>query len=219
MTFSAMRTEVLRRLGENPSTPVWYTAAEAGEALNEAHRLFALAALSVEKTATIALPAATPILASRPLLAAMLAPLRIYTAAGSRVRPASLETLAGRDSRFLNAEDEPRFYALVGGLLIVTPQPAAPLDLSVTYAASPTDMAADSSTPEIPDEDHGALIERAFYTLVSVKEGASRRTEAEPAQQAFVRAVEARAALVRSRALSMDYDTQPFELGRYFNGR
>lgn len=219
MTFSAMRAEVLRRLGENPAAPAWYTAAEAGAAINEAQRLFAMATLAVEKTATVTLPANSPLLDLRPLLAALIAPFRVSTAAGARLFPSSIEAMAAIDSRFLGIEGAPRFYAMAGALMVVTPQPAAPLNLSVLYAATPADLSADGDQPELPEEDHAALIDRAFYVLVSVKEGASRRQEAEPAQAAFAAAIEARAELVRARVRAAAYDTEPFETRRYFHGR
>ena len=215
MTYAEIKSETLRRCGEDPAAPAYYTDAEAGRAINSGYRIFALLTLCLETTTTVGLLAGE---AFKEILSSgvtFLATLRVVNADGDKVQPGSMLELSARSSRWQSTEGSPLIYAMVGSsLMALTPQPAGAHNLAVLHAYIPAALTLDAESPLIPDEDHEALVHFAAHDLLSSKEGAGRLEDARTHWEAFVTMAQARIALVRARAHAEGYDRMPFELRR-----
>lgn len=212
MTAGELQQRVLARAGEDPSAPRYYTAAETLAALNEAQRVFCLLTLCLEDVGTLALTAGqgwTSLPAAFPRL---LLPLRVRLVSLGKLLPARLQDLDARDPHWQVEQGVPARYACVGAnLLAVSPVPAANLALEIRYARGPSVLTQATHVPEIPGEDHAALIDYAVARL-RVKEGGQEFGESRPLMGRFLQAVERRAAMVRTRSRAHRYDRVPFEL-------
>lgn len=215
MTFAEIKSEALRRCGEDPAAPAFYTAAEAGRAVNSGYRIFALLTLCLETTSTVGLNAGGAFKEIGSSVSTFLAPLRVTNADGDKVQPGNLAKLTAGSGRWQSTEGSPLEYAMVGSsLMVVTPQPTAAHNLSVLHAYLPAAMSLDGDIPAIPDEDHEALVHFAAHDLLSSKEGASRLQDAAVHWQEYIAAVQARIGFVRARAMAEGYDRMPIELRR-----
>ncbi|MBV9448567.1 MAG: hypothetical protein JO345_21995, partial [Streptosporangiaceae bacterium] len=111
MQLQDMQARVSQRLDEGAGA-AFYPTAEITAALNEAQRFFCLLTLCLEKTATWSVPSygsngSSPFFHMLGTFTDWIAPLRISTAAGAKVRPARLEDLNSLDSQWWNAPGAP----------------------------------------------------------------------------------------------------------------
>lgn len=126
MQLSAMYTLVSQRLNEGQTGPTFYPVYEVVSGLNEAQRLFALLTLTLEKTASWAVPAATTFSHMLGFFPDWIVPLRISTVGGAKVRPSRLEDLSSLDSQWISSPGAPYRYAALGAdLLALYQQPVA----------------------------------------------------------------------------------------------
>jgi hypothetical protein len=90
VTALQIHDRVLGRLGEDPADPTYWTSAEVYARIDEAQRFFVLLTLSLEKTTTYALAAATPFAHLLPTVTDFLLPLQLRIVGGARIRPGRL---------------------------------------------------------------------------------------------------------------------------------
>lgn len=219
MTAGDLRARVERRLDEDTSGGGrFYTAGEILGALNEGQRLFCLLTLCLERTGTLALSAGAAWYSMLAAFPAWLAPLRVRVAGsgGQKVRPATLQDLDALNPAWQAAEGTPSRYSQIGfDLLALSPHPAdVGVSLDVTYAACPTEMLSDGYTPEIPEEDHPALIDYSISRL-RTKEGGQEFAKSLLYFDRFIEVAKKRGDYVRARAKAQRYDVLPFELDRF----
>lgn len=135
----------------------------------------------------------------------------------TRVRPATLRDVAAL-SRNWTADRSAtvKRYGCVGvDLLFVHPCPSeVGTSLQVTYAAWPAALSLDTATPEIPEEDHQALVHYAVSTL-PFNYGGKELQQSTDDFGRFLDLAEHRANLVRSRSRALSYDRMPFELQNF----
>lgn len=212
MTFSELKAEVLRNAGENPSAPRFHTAAEAGDAINAAQGVFALLTLCLEDVASVPVAAGSLITATSVAAPRLIAPLRVELN-GTRLQPGTLADFAALNPAWMDLSElsTPQRYAMAGwnGLLLF-PVSDSDIDIAVRFATAPVALVADSDVPAIPEEDHSALPGYANFRL-ALKEGAEPLNAAVPGLRRFLATAQRRMDLVRSRSVTLHYDTEPTE--------
>lgn len=219
MTHAQLRSRTLERVGEDPTAPVYYVAAEATAALNRAQRLFVLLTLCLETSGQVGLAANTTYYTPRSNLSDWLLPLRVSVngATNPKVRPATLAQLAAQSSTWESDEGDPTHYGQLGlNLFFVSPRPTdGNTTLDVVYASQPAKMVTSDDTPEIQAEYHEALIDYAVPWL-RLKEGGQELQKAVAHHMPrFHEAARKCGDYVRRRSLDLRYDTLPFELARF----
>lgn len=224
MNFLELQTRTKERLDE-PSTSVYYSAAEIKEALNKAQRLFALLTLCIERTGTITMTGGQTFYTVSTFLSDFLAPLRVtFRALSYRLRPSTIHDLDAYSSSWRSVTAAaPDKYAFLGyDLFAITPQwngaPFSSRFLDVVYAATPAVMSLDADTPEIPADIHPCLIDYALYYL-RLKEGGQELQKTLPSLGAFLDAAQKYAAFFRARSLSQQYDRQPVDIELFDRSR
>jgi hypothetical protein len=134
--------------------------------------------------------------------------------ATNRVRPATLAELDALDASWQNATGTGvQRYGVRGfNLAYFYPALTAAGKLDFTYAAMPRAMAVDADEPEIPAENHAALIDYAVYELPAFQWGGEYLVKGTPFIERFFDEAVKAAAYVRARSLALRYDTAPFEI-------
>lgn len=220
MTAAQLMARTLKRLDEDAGGG-FYTPAEALVALNRGQRLFVLLTLCLETTATLPLDAGVVWYRLLDEFGTFLLPLRLRVAGagGAKVRPARLADLDALSATWQAAEGTPARYACLGfDQFAIYPHPAAGgTSLDVTLAFCPSAMT-EGSTPEIPEEDHPALIDFAIPVL-RLKEGGQEFAKSLRYLDRFFEAAAKRAAYVRARSLEQRYDRVPVEWERWDRSR
>lgn len=212
-----MQARVTQRLNEAVPGPVFYPAAEITAALNEAQRFFCLLTLCLEKTSVWSVPTfaangSIPFFRMLTYFTDWIAPLRIATTVGVKVRPASLESLTALDSGWWNSPGTPSRYAALGGdFLALYQQFAAGGTLNVTYARAPVNLTLSGDVPEIRPAYHPALVPYAINRLRQV-EGGQEFAKTLPLLNEFLMAAKTETNYVRARNRASQYDAMPFEL-------
>lgn len=197
----------------------YYTGNEVRHALNAAANLFALLTLCKEKTASFTTTAAGCFHVVSLQLSDYIVPLRVTTAAGARIRPATIHELDGLASDWRATAGTPTRYIAMGyDMLALTPQYAGATAIRITYAATPTAMAADTDTADIPEEQHVWLVDYACWWL-RLKEGGQELANATEWLQRFITAARKYGEFVRRRSYGQKYDAQPFDLASFDMGR
>jgi hypothetical protein len=215
-----MASRVSQRLAEG-SGAVFYPVAEIIAALNEAQRFFVLLTLALEKTSAWAVPTFAangnaPFFHMLQYFTDWIAPLRIATASGAKVRPASLADLDALDSQWRNSPGAPQRYASMGAdFLALYQQPAsAGTTLQLTYARGPVTLVANADVPEIPQNHHPLLVGYAVYRLRQV-EGSQEFQKSLPYLNDFLDGAQVYGNYVRERSAGNRYDSEPFELAKF----
>ena len=213
-----MAGRVSARLAEGNSGPVYYPRAEIVAALNEANRFFCLLTLGLETTAVWSVPSATTFFHMLSYFPDWIAPLRITTVSGAKVRPARLNELTALDSGWMGSPGSPTRYCAMGAdFLALYPQPPVPTPpatgttLNVTYARAPLTLANDSDEPETPAEYHPKYVDYGIYRMRQ-GEGSQEFAKALGYLDSFFEGAQHYAAYVRARNLGSRYDKTPFEI-------
>jgi hypothetical protein len=220
MNLLTMFGIVSQRLNEGASGPIFYTKLEIIAALNEANRLFSLLTLGLETTQPWTVPAASP--STQTTFVRMLtvfqdwiAPLRITTTAGAKVRPSRMEDLCSLDAQWFTSRGAPKRYCALGVDLVgIYPQPTVATVLQVTYARAPLALVNDADIPEIPAEYHPELADYAVYRCRQ-GEGAQEFAKTLPLLNSFLNGATRYGNYVRSRNLGSRYDKVPLELEKF----
>ena len=210
-------TRSLEKVGEKDLAPVYYTAAKALSAANEAQRVFCLLTLCLEKSAPLNLAAGTSFYHVQDTFSDFLVPLRVArTADGSRIRPSTLDDLNAISQSWQLSPGDPEKYAMAGfDFFMVYPRPAADgTSVTITYAHMPARMVVAGSAIEIPDEYHESLVDYAVYRM-RLQEGGQEFLKVIPLYQRFMAAAAKEAEYVRTRRQKQDYDRLPFELAKW----
>jgi hypothetical protein len=213
MTLGELVDRCLREIGETSTVqPVTYSRQEARDALNEAQRLFALFTLCLEAEGTLTTTVSGSFYYVSSQIPDFLAPLRILTPGRLTVRPSTLGHMEALNQSWRITPGLPKRYAVLGwDLLALDPRPDAAYLLPVQYAKSPAKLVTDGQSPEIPAEDHEALLDCAI-PVMRLKEGGSQLAKVLPRFEAFLAAVKRRADYVRARSRDNQYDSLPAEL-------
>ncbi len=212
MTFAELKAEALRRAGENPALPRFYTVAEAAAAINAAQNVFAFLTLCLEDTADLTVPAGavlTPISTTAPR---WIAPLRLELDA-QKLQPGNLAQFRSLNPAWLDSSqrDTPQRYAMIGwDNLVAFPSPAIDTILTSRFATAPVRLVTDGQEPEIPAEDHPALVDFALLRMTA-KEGAEPMTAALSGLRSFLEVAKRRMSIVKARSIQLSYDTKPSE--------
>ena len=219
MFTSDLQTRVLERLGEDPNSPVYYTAANALSWLNAAQRLFVLLTLCLETTNTLQLAGGAAFYSMLTIAAFQdwLLPLRVRITGGAKLNPARLAELAALDAAWSVSPGAPTRYALLGfDLLGIYQQPPAgvAMSLQITYARCPDPLLGGfNESPEIPAEFHPALADWAI-PLMRAREGGQDFQKVLPLWDRGLDAATKLADYVRARNKEQGYDYMPVELRR-----
>lgn len=217
MQLSTMYGLASQRLNEgaNQGGPTSYPTLEIIAALNEAQRLFCLLTLALEVTAAWAPAIATTFFHMLTIFSDWIAPLRIATSTGAKVRPSGLEELTALDSQWIASPGNPYRYVHVGAdLLGLYQQLLAGATLNVTYARCPVVMVNDTDVPEIPAEYHPELVKFAIYRCRQM-EGGEEFAKTLPMLDEYLDAAQKFADYVRERNQGTRYDNLPFELSSF----
>jgi hypothetical protein len=197
----------------------YYTGNEVRHALNAAANLFAYLTLCKEKTASFSPNGGVCFHPVNLSLTDYIVPLRITTASGARIRPATIHELDGLSSSWRSVAGTPTRYIAMGYDIIgFTPQYAATTALRITYAATPTAMATDTDIADIPDEQQIHLVDYACWWL-QLKIGGQELANAGDWLRRFVTAARKYGDFVRRRSYGQKYDAVPFDLASFDMGR
>lgn len=212
-TVTQLQERVLHRLGEDPSAPVHYTAAEVLRALNEAQRTFAFFTLCLEKKSTFALPADTAFHNPTTNITDFIVPLLVRIQGGARVYPSTIEDLNARRYEWQKVSGQPDHYACPApALLAITKQPdSIGTTLEITHAHEPADLTSGGQTPEIPVEYHHSMADAAVH-LCRIKEGGAEFSSTFALWNSFLEDVRQCAYYIRERSKRLGYDRLPVEL-------
>jgi hypothetical protein len=217
VTVADLETRVLERVGDNPATGGFYTAAEALAWVNAAQRIMVLLTLCLENnTATLPLAANQAYYRMMQQYPDWLLPLRVRIAGGVKLRPSRLSDLAALDGYWPASGGVPSRYAHVGfDLLCVYQQPLdAETSLAITYARCPVQLVNPGDVPEVPYEYHPALIDAAIV-LSRCKEGGGEWKKNLPLWDRFMDGCQKLGAYVKARNVEQGYDRLPVEIARY----
>jgi hypothetical protein len=207
MILSTMQTLVSQGLNEAGS-PVFYPNAEITAALNEADRLFCFMTLALETTATWT-PGAT-FTHMLTVFTDWIVPLRIATAAGTKVRPCRFNDLWSLDANWPSSSAVTSRYVAAGGDLIAVYGQGFTPSLNVTYAKAPVTMAAGTDQPATPGEYHQAYVSYAIYRLRQV-EGIAVLAGVLPLFKEFLDSAKEYGNFMRTRHIEAGYDTLPIQ--------
>lgn len=210
VTLAELQTELLRRAGEDPAAPVYFTAARATAALNWAQRLFVMATRCLETEGPMS-TAGGPWLHLRASFADYLCLLRVEVN-GARLRPARVADLAALDSSYETTAGDVTRYAHAGADSILFYKQAS-VTATVTYARLPATLSSAGASPEIPAEYHPLLVD-AGLVFLRLAEGGQEFAKVRAGLAAFVAGAEQLAAYVEKRSLDQRYDPRPLELKR-----
>ncbi len=169
MTLAEMREEVMRRLRESASSPVFWTDNDVNMALNDAYQEISDASEWYEDYTIIPLVEAQPyydtrIVISRPVLT--IGPAFNVTTNRWLIHTAVRDLDIG-DSRWEQRTGEPD-RLMVRSLFHLGYWPRKALDsgtIKQYYTALPQPMYEDTSSPGIPEQFHLGLVEFASYDL------------------------------------------------------
>ena len=212
MTLADLRARTLNRLNEDATTPIYWTAPEITNALNEGQRLYALITLCLEAIVTFPLTSGTAFYHTLATYSDWLLPLRVQSAAGKRVLPASLDELDALDDAWTSQRIAPTHYGCRGWDLLYVRGSGGPL--TVTYARAPLTMALDADAAEIQDAYQPCLIEYAIGR-VRAKQGGDEYQKSVPYFKRFLDAAKAGATDSLERSIAGGHDRKPFELSHY----
>lgn len=211
MTLLEIRTQVLRRMDEDTTSPVYVTAQLVDQAINEGLNIFSTLTLCVEKSATITITDTfTDMIAAA--VPRLIVPLKLYRGA-TRIHPErSPGAFAAAEVFWRTQTGAAKRYAMMGAtLLVLDLKPTSGTNYTMTYAATAGSVAADGDVPEIPLEDHSALVDFAVWRLLAISGGAEF-VAAASARDRFLDIAKKRAGLIRVRFQQLGYDRTPPEL-------
>lgn len=207
MTGPELNSRLLKRLGEDPALPRFFTSAHAYAALNEAQQFFVLLTLCLE--AEVTLPVSGFELDARTTAANWLVCLALRRSDGTKIQPATLGAMAARDPFWQSSTGAIQRYATAGfSTLFVSPWGVT--NVTATYARGPVLISA-SVDPEIPEEYQPCLLDYAQVRL-RLHQGAQLLAADMPLLNSFMEAVTKCAAYVRARSLDLRYDVLPPEV-------
>lgn len=187
MTFSEIRTNTLRRLGE-ASGATFYTTAEVNAWINQGQIDFCLLQVAkfirrktttglLEKTATVATTGGDWRIYPYTLLTDFLWPTRLVFD-NKVLLKATQKDLARYDQDWQNTAGNPIHWGILGlNLMFIYPQPAAPANIDVTYTYVAPTLSADGDIPAIGLEFHHLLEHYGAY-MALLKEGEGRSERA-----------------------------------------
>ena len=221
MTTSDMSTRVLEGLDEidagqaAPSAVYYGGGGEVLDALNEGLRFFCLLTLALETTVPFALTPGGTFYHMRATYPDWLLPLRVKLTDGTRVRPARIEDLDALDSGWQNSPGTPSRYCALGfDFFVIYKQLAGAGIVWITYARAPVALASSSDVPEIPEANHGDLVDYAIYKLRQ-KEGGGEFQKTLAYFNRFLDGAQRYGDYIRARNKDSGYDNEPFELARF----
>lgn len=210
MTLATMRRRLLERVGEDPTTPVFWSTAEATAALNAAQTAMAFLTLTARKTATVTVTDSDAFADLLTLLPDVIVPL-VVQAGGIRIQPKTLLDLILLNRAWPGVAGVPTSYVMLGANVIGLHPHQASQSLTILYAYVPAAMSLDAAEPDMKAGLHDALVDYAAWRL-RLKEGAGPLSEAEADLRRFFAAAQAEAALVRTEAAAGHWDTFPPEI-------
>jgi hypothetical protein len=216
LTLFMLLERLYKNLDEDTNFPVYYPRDMAVFCLNWAQRLFCLLTLCLEKTVSFTLGANTAHYKISDQIPDFIVPLRV-SFNGVRVRPRKLGDLdrLGAWSRALVTDGGQtpatiKYYAQHGmdGLAIY-PSLTGSGTLSITYAAIPPDLVANSDIPVIQPEQQVHLPDLATW-LIRLPEGAIEGVDlTQMPGQRGLEAMAKYAEFVRARVKGLAYDYEP----------
>lgn len=209
MTGTELTNRLLSRLGEDPNAPRFFRAADALACLNEAQQLFVLLTLCLEAETALTVSAGVWQQDAASTAGDWLVCLAIRTAAGAKVKPATLGDFAARNQSWQAATGTPTRYAVAGFSTLFWDQTAS-ATLTATYARGPAALTADGAA-EIPDEYQPVLLDYAQVRM-RMNQGAQLLAADAGLLGKFTDAVTKCAAYVRERSNDLRYDAVPPEL-------
>ncbi len=210
MNLADIRTQVFQRLDEDPANPLYFTNQMAVDAINEGLNIFSSLTWCVEKTASLTITDTyTDLLGAA--IPRVIAPLKLYRGT-TRMHPARPQEFAAEDTYWRIKTGTAKRYGMMGAtLLVLDLKPTSGTVFTLTYAATAADLAADSDVPEIPLEDHPAIVDYAEWRMLATSGGAEFVAAKDPLGR-FLAVAAKRAAAIRERFSVLGYDRKPKEL-------
>lgn len=132
----------------------------------------------------------------------------------TRVRPVTLSQLEAEwgNWRALRGNTVARYGCQGFDYFFISPAPTdGNTKLSITYAAQAQQMTSDADVSEVPAEDDSALVSGAL-ALLPLAYGGSELAQFDGEWTLFLTTAQKRAAYVRARSRSLEYDTIPTEI-------
>lgn len=211
MTLGEIQAKVLARVGAPDA--VFWTAAEATEAINAAQRVFTFFTWCLESRGTLALSGDQTEARLLGTFPSLIAVTRVENVDKERLFPSSVGGFAAASDRWRGERATyPGFYAVHGfDYAMFFPAPSAATSLTVTYARGPAALASAGDVPEIPEEYHAALVDGA-EPLLRMKEGGQEFAKAKDSWKKFLTAASECSARVRERNQRAGYDRGPAEV-------
>lgn len=212
MNVTTIEGRISERLDDDGT---YYPTASLLDAINKGQRLFALISRCVERSVTLTVSTGVPFYLPRTSIASdYLLPLRVTGINNKRIKPQRFHDLDAIKSAWITTQGtEPDYYASAGfDLFAVSPTPlVGTTNLSVTYVAEPTALTAGGDTPEIPAENHPALVDFGVYWC-RLKEGGQECANVMPMLERFIKDALAVRAVVRDRSIAHGFDSIPPEV-------
>ena len=211
MILSDMRTQVARRCDEDQNqSNRWYTDAVLNAAINDGLTVYASLTLCVESTFSFNTTQGLPWYDLQQIQPGFLVPLRVWTADG-QLQKRSLVGFASKQNAWRNWNNPAESYCLIGANLMgLYPPPDGVNTINCTAAVLPTTLSFDAASPNIPTDDHQALVEFAIWFVRIAREGFWEQK----AIARFFDIVSRRITLVRERAKAERFLFMPPELSK-----
>lgn len=168
MNFGAMKAETFRRLSESSGAPVFWTGADVEEALNEGYYDFAEQTRAVERSAEVGCVAQVPYMDARTALPYPFLGLRrvLSRQLNTPLTTTTIDAVDRQDFRWEMSSGSARKF-MVRGLYTIGlwPVPNTRETFRMSWTSLPSRMVDNADEPELPVEQHEALILYALYDL------------------------------------------------------
>lgn len=212
LTLTELRARLYERLDDDGTR---WSPAEVIVALNAALNVWAYLTLCIERTVSFMLTGGQCFHSIAAQVSDFIVPLRLTTASGARIRPATFHELDGLSNTWRATAGTPTRYVQAGyDLIAVTPQYAVDTAVRLTYAAAPTALSGEADTPEIQPEQQEHLCDFAFWWL-RLKDGGQEAQAATDYLKRFVEAARKYGEFSRARASAQRYDTAPADISLF----
>jgi hypothetical protein len=214
MTRSELRARVLTLLNESSSAPVFYSAAELNQVLDEAAEVVVEESQAIKRTVFVSLLDGTAYYSLRALGATLMAPWRIWAqGTGRRLTAVTMAQLDAEHATWPTVTGSPTaWFPVSWDLFGIFPRPAAGGGvLRIDALAWPRALAQDDDEPELLDGDHEALV------LYGAYDGAAKRWDAAIMLQAWS-LFRGRWDKARARAGAAGLQARTFQVGEAETG-
>jgi hypothetical protein len=212
MTLDEIQTRILEAINDNPDSPVFFTAAQLKDLVNEANEVLCEDTLAVKRTAIVPLRPGMRFVYTPSIAPDIMAPTRIWNQSNSRKMTCfSMEELDALQERWSVSTGIPEvWFPLSWDCFGIYPTPvSAGGVLKVEYVAWPRELMDDEDRPELPEATHDALVLYGQYHGILKKWDANQAMIALKALQAHRTVAGARSGISRMNVRTFHRVQQP----------